>query len=90
MANNWNADYFISIYCNARGGTGTETLYYKVDYKKFAETVQNEYINKIELRSRWIKYRDNLGVLKRTKMPSILVETVFINTVRNVLFLKNN
>ena len=52
MANNWNADYFISIHCNARGSTGTETLYYKVDYKKFAETVQNEYINKTGLRSR--------------------------------------
>ena len=50
MANNWNADYFISIHCNARGGTGTETLYYKVDSKKFAETVQNEYINKTGLR----------------------------------------
>lgn len=90
MANNWNADYFISIHCNAGGGTGTETLYYKADSKKFAETVQNEYINKTGLRSRGIKYRDNLGVLKRTKMPSILVETAFIDTEKDALFLKNN
>ena len=90
MANNWNADYFISIHCNAGGGTGTETLYYSENSKKFAEVVQNTYIEKTGLRSRGIKYRDNLGVLKRTKMPAILVETAFIDTEKDALFLKNS
>jgi len=27
MANNWNANMFLSIHCNAGGGTGTETFY---------------------------------------------------------------
>ncbi|MET0758803.1 MAG: N-acetylmuramoyl-L-alanine amidase, partial [Flavobacterium sp.] len=27
MSNNWNADRFLSIHCNAGGGTGTETFY---------------------------------------------------------------
>ncbi len=90
MANNWNADYFISIHCNAGGGTGTETLYYREDSKKYAEIIQNTYIEKTGLRNRGIKYRDNLGVLKRTKMPSILVETAFIDTEKDAEFLKSN
>ncbi len=27
MSNSWNADYFLSIHCNAGGGTGTETFW---------------------------------------------------------------
>lgn len=27
MSNNWNADRFLSVHCNAGGGTGTETFW---------------------------------------------------------------
>lgn len=90
MANNWSANYFISIHCNAGGGKGAETLYYKEDSKKYAEIIQKIYISKTKLKDRGIKFRDNIGVIKLTKMPAILIETAFIDTEKDAIFLKNH
>jgi len=89
MANEWGADYFISIHCNAGGGTGTETLYYKSDSLNYATTIQDAFIKAMKLRDRGIKYRNNIGVIMHTKMPAILIELAFIDTGADALVLFN-
>ena len=89
MANEWGADYFISIHCNAGGGTGTETLYYKSDSLNYATTIQDAFIKAMKLRDRGIKYTNNIGVIMHTKMPAILIELAFIDTGADALVLVN-
>lgn len=88
LANAWGADYFISIHCNAGGGTGAETLYYKADSKAYAQTLQSAFIDAMGLRDRGIKYRDNIGVIRWAKMPAALIELAFIDTAADAIILK--
>lgn len=83
MANNWGADYFVSVHCNAadsENANGTETFFYPNSTKggELALWIQDELVNKIELRDRGIK-NANFAVLRLTKMPAVLVETAFIS-----------
>lgn len=80
MANSWGADYFISLHCNAGGGTGAETLYYRDDSKDYATTIQNIYYTQMSLNNRGVIKRGNLAVLNKTNMPSIIVELAFIDS----------
>ena len=92
MANEWCADYFISIHCNAFNGqaTGAETLYFREDSKEFARIIQCLYSTDIGLRDRGIKYRDNIAVLRNTTMPSILIELAFIDNESDAEVLRMN
>ena len=65
---------------NISGGTGSETFYLRPDALKFATTIEQTYSKIMGLRSRRIERRDNLAVLNRTIMPSILVELAFIDS----------
>lgn len=50
MSNSWNADYYLSIHCNAGGGTGTETFWCvsndgsSTDDVAFANEIQDEMV----------------------------------------------
>ena len=79
MANDWGADYFISIHVNAGGGTGAETLFGREDSRKFAQTMQDIYSAEMGLRNRRIWLREDIAVVRQTKMPAILLETAFID-----------
>ena len=79
-SNTWKADYFISIHANAGGGTGAETLYYKDDSLKFAAVMQNVYSAEMGLRNRRVWRRDDIGVIRNTNCPSILLEVAFIDS----------
>ena len=81
IANNAGADLFVSIHCNAGGGTGTETYYCtgNSDGKEFADHVQQGMLDAVGLRNRGVKSA-RFAVLRRTNMTAILVETAFIDT----------
>lgn len=84
LANSIDADYFISIHCNAaadRTANGTETLIYARggEAEKLAAKVQAKVVTALGTRDRGIKVRPELHVLARTKMPAILVELAFIS-----------
>lgn len=85
IANEAGADCFVSIHLNSaenKSANGTETLVYSpnsIEACDLAESVQNLLIAYTAFRDRGIKYRPGLCVLKRTKMPAILVETGFIS-----------
>lgn len=87
IANDSNADIFVSIHCNANTKStvqGTSTYYYnngngQVDVrKKLASVVQSELVNAIGRKNLGV-LQANFAVLRLTTVPSILVETAFIS-----------
>ena len=92
LSNSWGADLFISIHCNAYDGTahGTETLIYSSQSKaaEYAQRVQNSIVSKIGTYNRGGKERSDLGVLRLTACPAILVETAFIDNLDDNWILK--
>lgn len=85
LANSWGADYFVSIHCNAAAdekANGTETLVYSLGGKvsELAAKVNSQLVS-LGLTNRGVKVRTNLGVLKNSNMPAILVETAFITNI---------
>ncbi len=91
-ANNSGADLFVSIHRNSSENTnqysGVETLVYS-DTGLKAEVARN-INNQLEdagFKNLGVDERKNLVVLKRTKMPAVLVEVGFINNDKdNYLF----
>lgn len=91
-ANNSDADLFVSIHRNSSENpnqySGVETLVYS-DTGLKAEVVRN-INNQLEdagFKNLGVDERKNLVVLKRTKMPAVLVEAGFINNDKdNYLF----
>lgn len=82
MSNNWPADYFISIHCNAfeePSARGTETYCYQFGTpgEKLAKAIQTELIKATGLVNRGVKTA-NFYVLRETRMPAVLIELAFI------------
>lgn len=92
MANNWGADFFISLHCNTNSSTeisGTEAYVYRAESAGSRMGVQVVWgIHKATgLRNRGVFVRPSLAVLRWTKMPAVLVEMGFLThtTDRNLL-----
>ena len=90
IANNNNADLFVSIHANSAGATanGIETLY--KSSKALAQSIQTQLINQTGANSRGLKYRTDLAVLNGTKMPSALVEVGFVSNASEASKIGNN
>ena len=78
--NAWNADLFVSIHCNAGGGTGTETFHagLSAESKRLAELIQKQIVNSLPVVDRGVKIAGHF-VTKYTYCPAVLVETAFID-----------
>lgn len=94
-ANHAGVDFFLSIHRNSfptdNQVSGVESLVYNLSGLKYqmAQDI-NEQLESIGFVNLGVKERPNLVVLKRTKMPAVLVEAGFINSdVDNSLFDKN-
>ena len=92
VANDWGADLFVSIHCNAFNGVakGTETCIYRLGTQGAAlgNAVQEKLVAELGTVDRGLKERPGLCVLKRTDMPAILVETAFIDEFTDNAILK--
>ena len=82
-ANRFGADYFLSLHANASelsSASGVEGLVYRVDSVAgdLARDMVNSLANVTGLPNRGVTPRTNLYVLKRTKMPAVLLELGFI------------
>ena len=94
-ANDWGADVFVSLHCNADSGCarGTETLIYANDSgssPQLAACIQSQIVQRLGTVDRGLKERPNLIVLKDTTMPAVLVETAFIDNEDDAALLTNN
>lgn len=91
IANNLDATLFISVHNNYMpndaGYKGTETLYCppvnadenKMDGKKLATIVQRNLVSTLKTIDNGIIYRPNLVVLRKTKMPAVIAEIVYMS-----------
>lgn len=83
MANEWGADYFISIHCNSNPNPnikGTSTYYYRegIRAEGLALDVNTALVDMINTPDLGI-FTANFAVLRRTYMPAILVELAFLS-----------
>lgn len=85
VANESGADFLVSLHRNSseypNQYTGVETLIYDKNGEKaeIAEDI-NEELENIGLRNNGVKIRPGLVILRRSKMPAVLVESGFINS----------
>ncbi|OIU73233.1 N-acetylmuramoyl-L-alanine amidase [Rossellomorea aquimaris] len=96
FANSTNADFYLSIHHNAGGGTGFESYTFNGSVPAATLTYQtvihNGFINEIKKKYPVIdrgKKRADFHVLRETKMPSLLVEILFIDNDKDVSLLNN-
>ncbi|MEM9326898.1 MAG: N-acetylmuramoyl-L-alanine amidase [Bacteroidota bacterium] len=100
LSNSWGADRFISIHCNAGGGTGTETFWSNSSNSPrssniaFANEVQNRMVEKGQWVSRrvaedrlYLGYR--LGVLNGNNAVGNLSEIGFVDSPDRVKLLND-
>lgn len=96
MSNEWGADLFVCIHCNAseeHQGLGTETFVYskKSEAYKIAQKVQSAIVKKVGTVDRGIKEFPELVVLKATNCPAVYIETAFIDNASDAdLLLKRS
>lgn len=93
-ANEWGADIFVSIHCNAsinETAHGTETFTYSNDEDGhlLAECINNQLVKSLDLNDRGVKDSDRLFVLKHTDMTAVLVELAFISNTSDALLLRD-
>lgn len=87
-----NYDFIAEIHLNAGGGTGTETYYYhgSPTGKRAAEAICKEISQAFNIPNRGAKVKlgkngkDYFGIIRDTKPTAILVETVFIDTAKDL------
>lgn len=81
LANNANADLFVSIHANAINLSrpdvnGLETYYYKSG-RRLAEVIHWNVLNNVNIKDRKIR-RSRFFVLRHSTMPAVLVEVGFL------------
>ena len=94
-ANAWGADYFISLHTNASensGASGSEGFAFSRNSAAFdfGRTVLEQMTRVTGLRNRGMSVRTNLYVLRRTRMPAILLELGFISNPGDAALMSEN
>lgn len=81
MANQWGADYFVSIHINAGGGTGFESYVHSslpAGAVAKQKIIHPEIVNAMKVKDRGMK-NANFAVLRETVMDALLTENLFID-----------
>ena len=93
-ANAWGADYFISLHTNASvipEASGSEALVFRLNSAaaRLGEDILRGLQTNTGLDNRGVVARPELYVLRRTRMPAVLVELGFITNRRDAALLAN-
>jgi N-acetylmuramoyl-L-alanine amidase len=95
MANEWPANYFISIHCNSNpnpaiNGTEVYIFQYGTQANWLAQHVMDGIVQTVGTRNNGIRINQSLYVLRRTTMPSILVELGYLTNSSDAAKLRDN
>ncbi len=93
-ANAWGADYFISLHANASDiptASGSEALVYRTGSvaARLGENILQGLQATTGLPNRGVVARPNLYVLRRTRMPAVLMELGFITNTGDAALMAN-
>ena len=94
-ANEWGADYFISIHVNAAENpafNGSEIYVYNQGTPIFymAEDILNQITVQLGTKNNGVKINKTFFVLRRTQMPAMLIELAFITNSSDAQKLLDN
>ncbi|MGJ7922532.1 N-acetylmuramoyl-L-alanine amidase [Neobacillus sp. LXY-4] len=90
-ANQWGADYYLSIHINAGGGTGFESYIYPgvgAPTTTYQSIIHEEVIKQTNFTNRGQKTA-NFHVLRESNMPALLTENGFIDNANDASKLKS-
>jgi N-acetylmuramoyl-L-alanine amidase len=90
-SNEFGADLFVSLHCNAAENTdakGTETFFANgsINGVRLAQCIQDQIVNNLHTVDRGIK-TDNFYVLRHTDCTAVLVENAFISNHKEEIML---
>jgi N-acetylmuramoyl-L-alanine amidase len=91
-ANNWGADFYLSVHANAGGGTGFESFVYPdvgsptVTYQ---ENIHHKILEQVQYSNRGLK-QAGYHVLRESNMPAVLTENGFIDHAVDASKLKSS
>ena len=93
-ANDWGADYFISLHTNAStnpNASGSEAFVFRSGSSAYywAEDILRGLARTTGLRNRGVMSRPGLYVLRKTRMPAVLVELGFITNPADASLMDN-
>ena len=91
-ANSWGANYFISLHTNASDiptASGSEAFVYSRASQAFvlAQYILSRLNQRTGLTNRGVFARPGLYILRRTQMPSVLVELGFITNYNDAMLM---
>jgi len=92
-ANDWGADYFVSIHINSGGGTGFESYIFNGTVSSKTKEYQKKVHQVIAAGDGWADRgmkRANFAVLRETRMSAILTENGFIDRAEDAKKLKDS
>lgn len=95
LANQWPADYFISIHCNANNnpainGTEIYIFQYGTQANWLAQYVMDGIVETVGTKNNGIRQNQTFYVLRRTNMPSLLVELAYLSNANDAQKLRDN
>ena len=90
MANSWPANYFLSIHCNASenpAANGTECYVYENYTQSYylAEHILLSIVDRLGTFNNGVRLNPSLYVLRRTNMPSVLIELGYITNYEDAI-----
>lgn len=93
-ANEWPADYFISIHVNAStnpSANGSEVYIYREETQAedLAEDILDAIVTLVGTRDNGVRPNPSLYVLRRTQMPAVLVELAYITNASDAQKLRD-
>ncbi len=95
MANEWPADYFLSIHVNANTDpniNGTEVYVFQEYTQSYylGEYILGSIVKRVKTKDNGVRVRPSLYVLRNVFMPAVLIELAYITNPQDAEKLRND